>query len=212
MEHRPFENDLDFLEHEVAWVAARCRHLAAVKDHEDDQQQHADRPKSCCRRRNTAEAEVPATLASLKQYEDDVRTEIDCRIAATEAVGVTLGLQVAVRDLDLDHADRNVLILCLIPCLGTRATEPLERVGTFGQIGAIASEVVAVFNGFGFADRLRRLRFSTEHKLVRAGLVTTDTDDDAPPGDWPNTSIKLTHKGFVVLTGLSPTPTEATDK
>ena len=209
MEHRPFENDLDYLEHEVAWVGARCRHLAAVKDHEDDEQQHAHRPKSCCRRQNTAEAEVPANLASLKQYEDDVRCEIDARIAATEATGVTLGLQVLVQALDLDDADRNCLILCLIPCLGTRATEPLERVGTFAQIGAIAAEVVAVFCCFGFRDRLCRLRFSTGHKLVQAGLVTADTADDAAPGDWPNTSIKLTPKGFTALTGLSLTPNQA---
>jgi hypothetical protein len=36
MDHRPFIDDLDFLEHEVAWVEARCRHLAAVRDHEQD--------------------------------------------------------------------------------------------------------------------------------------------------------------------------------
>ena len=194
----------------MAWVGARCRHLAAIRDHEEDEQQHAHRPKSCCRRQNTAEAEVPATLATLKQYEDDVRTEIDARIAATEAAGVTLGLQVLVRELDLDDADRSTLIMVLIPCLGTRATEPLERVGTFAQIGAIASEVVAAFCGFGFRDRLCRLRFDSRHKLVRAGLVTADTADDAPPGDWPNTSIKLTPKGFSAITGLSLEPHQAT--
>lgn len=209
MEHRAFENDLDFTEHMVAWVGARCRYLAAVRDHDEEQQQHAHRPRSCCRRQNTAESEVPENLASLKQFAEDVRTEIDARIAATEAAGVTLGLQSLVRELDLDDADRNTLLLALIPCLGTRATEPLERVGTFGQIGSIASEVVAVFSGFGFADRLRRLRFTSEHKLVRAGLVVTDTSDDAPPGDWPNTSIKLTAKGFTAITGLSLSPNQA---
>ena len=212
MEHRPFTDDLDFLEHEVAWVAAKCQTLAAVKDHEEDEKQHAHRPQSCCRRQNSAEGEVPEDLASLRQFEDDVRVEIDARIASTEAAGVSLGLKKLVRDLDLDDADRSTLILALIPCLGTRATEPLERVGTYALVGGIASEVVAVFCGFGFRDRLCRLRFSSEHKLVRAGLVTADTADDADPGDWPNTSIKLTAKGFTALTGLSPASAEATDE
>lgn len=212
MNHRPFTDSLDHLEHEVAWVEARCRHLAAVKDHAEDEQQHANRPKTCCRRKNSAEAEVPENLATLKQFEEDIRLEIDQRMATTEAAGVTLGLQVLVRELDLDDADRNTLILCLIPCLGTRATEPLERVGTYAQVGAVASEIVVIFSGFGFADRLRRLRFDSKHKLVQAGLVKTDTADDADPGDWPNTSIKLTPKGFTALTGLSVAPNQATDQ
>ncbi len=210
MNHRPFDNDLDFLELETAWVAAKCQHLAAIGDHEDDQKHHSNRPKTCCRRRNSAESEVPEVLATLKQYEADLRCEIDARIAATEAEGVTLGLQKIVKGLDLDDADRNCLILALIPCLGTRATEPLERVGTYAQVGAIASEIVAIFSGFSFADRLRRLRFDSKHKLVQAGLVTTDTSDDAGPGDWPNTSIKLTPKGFTALTGLCFEPDQAT--
>lgn len=213
MNLRPFENDPDYLAHEVeGWVSARCRRIAAEREHEEDEQQHAHRPKSCCRRKNSAEAEVPANLASLKQYEDDVRCEIGARIAATEAAGVTLGLQKLVRDHELDDADRSTLILCLIPCLGTRATDPLERIGSYAQVGGIASEVVAVFCCFGFRDRLCRLRFDSRHKLVQAGLVTSDTDDDAPPGDWPNTSIKLTPKGFTALTGLALAPTEATDE
>lgn len=212
MEHRPFADDLDYLAHEVAWVAAKCQHLAAIKDHEDDQNQHAHRPKTCCRRKNSAEAEVPEVLASLKQYEADLRTEIGARIAASEAAGVTLGLPKLARELKLDEADSNTLLLALIPCLGTRATEPLERVGTYAQVGGIASEVVAIFNDFDFADRLRRLRFNSQHKLVRAGLVKTDTADDADPGDWPNTSIKLTPKGFTALTGLSLAPNQATDQ
>jgi len=209
MDFQPFADDLDCLQHQIAWVEARCRRIAAVRDHEEDEQQHAHRPKSCCRRRNSAEAEVPENLASLKQYEEDVRREIDARIAATEAAGVTLGLQKLVQELDLDDADRNTLILCLIPCLGTRATEPLERVGTYAQVGGIASEVVAVFCGFGFRDRLQRMRFDSRHKLVKAGLVTADTADDAPPGDWPNTSIKLTSTGFTALAGLALVPSQA---
>ena len=205
MDHRPFTDDLDFLEHEVAWVEARCRHLAAVRDHEQDEQHHAHRQVSCCRRRNTAEGEVPEDLASLRQVEEDIRTEIDARIAATETAGGTLGLQKLVWDLDLDTADRNPLLLALIPCLGTRATDPLERIGTYGMCGAVAAEVVAVFNEFGFAERLKRLRFTTNHKLVEAGIVTTDTADDADPGDWPNTSLKLSLKGWTALTGLQPT-------
>jgi len=202
MNHRPFTDSLDHMEHEVAWISARCRRIAAEREHEEDELQHAHRAKSCCRRQNSAEGEVPANLATLKQFEDDVRFEVDARVAATEATGVTLGLQQLVRELELDEADRNTLILALIPCLGSRATDSLEKIGTYALVGGIASEVVAVFCGFGFSERLRRLRFSTEHKLVRAGLVTSDTADDAAPGEWPNTSIKLTPKGFTALTGL----------
>lgn len=67
------------------------------------------------------------------------RTEFDARIAATEAAGRTLGLQQVVRDFDLtDAADRNTLLLCLVPCVGTRATDPLERIGGHALVGAIA--------------------------------------------------------------------------
>ncbi len=208
MEHRPFTDDLDFLEHEVAWVQARCRHLAAIRDHEEDEQQHVHRPRTCCRRRNSAEAEVPEDLASVKQCEEDIRFEIDARIAATEAAGITLGLQVLVREHDLDSADRNTMLLVLLPTLGTRATDLVEQVGSYALTGAVAAETAAVFNQFGFSARLKRLRFSTEHKLVRAGLITADTADGADPADWPHASLKLTGKGFTAMTGLQ-TPTQA---
>jgi hypothetical protein len=61
---------------------------------------------------------------------------------------------------------------------------------------------VARFCEFGFADRLRRLRFDSNHRLGAAGLIKGDLDDDASAGEWPTCSIKLTPQGFVALTGL----------
>ncbi len=134
--------------------------------------------------------------------EEELRASIDARIAATEAAGVNLGLQQVVREHDLDDADRSTLLLALVPCVGTHAADPLERVGGYALTGCVCAEVVARFCEFGFRERLTRLRFDSTHKVVAAALIKGDLDDEASPGEWPTCSIKLTNKGFVALTGL----------
>jgi hypothetical protein len=202
-EFKPFSDDVELLEAEAVWIVARCRHIAAVRDHEADDLHHAHRKiMSCCRRRNSAEGEIPPSLGAMHQEEQDIRHEIDARIAATEAAGTPPALVRIVRELDLDFSDRNTLLLALIPVVGTRATDPLEQIGGFALVGAVTGEVAAAFNEWGFRDRLIRMRFDSRHKLVRSGLITADVADDAAPGDWAAVSLKLTARGLAALAGI----------
>ncbi len=200
---KPFTDDLDFLEQEVAWVEIRAKRLATIKEQVEDAKSTRHRGPTWGKPNNTAEVQVPPSdLDAMLAEEQAVRAAVDARSEATEVAGVTLGLQRLVRDHDLDDADRGTLLLCLVPCVGTRATDSLERIGGFALTGCVSAEVVARFCEFGFRDRLMRLRFDSQHKLVAAGLIKGDLDDDAGAGEWPTCSIKLTAKGFSALTGL----------
>jgi hypothetical protein len=198
----PFADDLEFLEQEVAWVTLRSTRLATVKDQAEDAKSTRHRAPTWGKPKNTAEVQVPSNLDAMLAEEQALRDALDARIANTEASGVTLGLQKLVRDHDLDDTDRNTLLLCLVPCVGTHAADPLERAGGYALTGCVCAEVVARFCEFGFRERLTRLRFDAQHKLVQAGLIKGDLDDDASAGEWPTCSIKLTAKGFAALTGL----------
>ena len=199
---KPFTDDLEFLEQEIAWVEIRAKRLATIKEQAEDAKSTRHRSPTWGKPNNTAEVQVPSDLDAMMAEEQAVRAALDARIAATEASGVTLGLQKLVRDHDLDEADRSTVLLCLVPCVGTRATDSIERLGGYAITGCVSAEVVARFCEFGFRDRLVRLRFDSTHKLVQAGLIQGDLDDDAGCGEWPTCSIKLTNKGFVALTGL----------
>ena len=202
----PFTDDLEFLEQEIAWVTLRSTRLATIKDQAEDAKSTRHRTPTWGKPKNTAEVQVPADLDAMLAEEQALRASIDARIAATEAAGVSLGLQKLVRDLGLLSAERSVLILALVPCVGTRAVDPLERIGGYALAGAINCDVAARFCEFSFRDRLTRLRFDSAHKLVAAGLIKGDLDDDAAAGEWPTCSIKLTAQGFAAMTGLPPTP------
>ena len=199
---KPFTDDLEFLEAEIAWVTLRSTRLAQAQQQQEDAASTRHRSPVFGRARNTAEVEVPTDLDAMLAEEQALRATIDDRIASTEAAEVTLGLQKLVRDLDLDTADRSTLLVCLVPCVGTRATDSLERLGGYALTGCVSAAVAARFAEFSFRDRLTRLRFDSQHKLVAAGLILGDLDDDASAGEWPTCSIKLTNKGFVALTGL----------
>ncbi len=202
----PFADDLDFLEAEIAWVTLRSTRLAQMQQQRDDAASTRHRAPTLGRPKNTAEVQVPADLDAMQAEEQALRASIDARIAATEASGVALGLRRLVRDFDLDETDRSTMLLALVPTVGTHASDPLERVGGYALTGCVSAEVVARFCEFGFGDRLRRLRFDSNHKLVAAALIKGDLDDAAAAGEWPTCSIKLTAQGFAAVTGLPPTP------
>ncbi len=202
----PFNDDLDLLEHEIAWVAMRSKRLAAIKEQAEDQRSTRQRSPTWGSANNTAEVQIPADLDAALAEDQTLRATIDARIRATEASGATLGLRVLVQRHDLDEADRNTMLLCLVPCVGSRATDPLERIGGYGLPGCISAEVVARFCELSVRERLSRHRFDSSHKLIAAGLMQGDLDDDASPGEWPTNSIKLTNKGFTALTGIATRP------
>ena len=199
---KPVTDDLEFLEQEIAWVGIRATRLATIREQVEDAKSTRHRSPTWGKPNNTAEVEMPSYIDAMLADEQEVRADLDARIKATEASGLTLGLQKLVRDHDLDNADRSTLLLCLVPCVGTRAADPLERVGGFALTGCVSAEVVARFCEFGFRERVTPLRFDSQHKLVQAGLIKGDLDDDAAAGEWPTCSIKLTNKGFAALTGL----------
>ena len=200
--NEPFIDDLDFLEAEIAWVTLRSARVGQAQQQRDDAASTRYRKAVWRRPNNTAEVEVPSDLDAMLAEEQAARAALDARIKATEASGVTLGIQKLVRDHDLDDADRSTVLLALVPCVGTRATDSIERLGGYAITGCVSAEVVARFCEFGFRDRLVRLRFDSTHKLVQAGLIKADLDDDASAGEWPSCSIKLANKGLVGITGL----------
>ncbi len=197
-----FADDLEFLKQEIAWVTIRSTRLAAIEDQLEDAESTRHRSPTWGKRKNTAEVEVSSDLDAMLAEEQAFRSALDARIEATEAAGITLGLQHLVREHDLDDADRSTLLMCLMPCIGSRAAAPLERVGGYALTGYVSAEIVARFSEFGFGDRLRRLRFDSQHKLVQAKLIKGQLDDDADAGEWPTCSIALTNRGFATMTRL----------
>lgn len=98
---QPFANDADYLEAEFAWVAARCRHLGARIDAENEARDQqvglidADDPQAGW------SGETKEKVARLAIAETTLRETIDARLEATKAAGRALGLDRIARRHDL---------------------------------------------------------------------------------------------------------------
>ena len=210
--HQPFANSIDLLEAELTgWVEARCGRLAAEKSLSDLKNEDGSRITVVGEVEDTANEELRRRIRLFVAAEDNVRSNLDARIAATSLAGIKLGLVQVCDQCGLDAVERTTLLLSFCQTVGVYFVD-FDRVGPYGfGICDISPDLVARFCELDFTERVRlRQRFGAEGRLVREGLVAVDMGRSSFPSDWPTASIKLTSRGFTALTGL-PVPSVGND-
>ena len=204
---QPFASDTDYLEAEIGWVKARCRHLGAriTADQEADDERvglaDADDPQ-----RGVSDA-TRRKVALFATAEATLRDTIDARLDATRDAGVTLGLDRVCDQHGLDDLERQTLLLTTLPALGLELAEVLGNVGTFGfAVMSATPELVAVFCGLDLAGRLGlRYHFGPTGKLVTGGLIDVDLPCGERLQDFPVASLFVTDRAFNQIVGLAST-------
>ncbi len=141
-------------------------------------------------------------IARLAAAEDNLRKQIDARIAATEAAGRVLPLCALRAQFKLDDVEAHALLLATVPCLGLDLYETMSSIGQFGcSLMSVSPEILAVFDGLNLAGRvLLREQLDDAGKLVQAGLVEADWNDERVSDFW-SAGIHLTEKAYCQLVG-----------
>jgi len=200
---KPFKDDIDYLQDEARWVHARARHLGAVAAaRADAEDEHVSGLSLAGEDRLDHEAR--AKIARLAATEDNLRSEIDARLAASRDADVLLGLDRLCNRHDLDQIDRHLLLLTMLPAMGLELAELLGGVGTFGfSICSITPELTAVVLQMELAGRIDlRQRLQPDGKLVKAVLVEVeDRPTDRVQDFWTN-GVFITESAFTVITGV----------
>ena len=197
----PYDNELDHLADEIAWVGARCTTLASRIEAEREVEEVPVLVDAGAGSEATTDAE--RKVARLAAQEAGLRRQIDARLAATSEAGRMLGLEHLVREYDLDQVEATVLLLTAIPVLGMDLYETLGKLGQFGfAIMAVSPELVAVFGELDLASRVRLRGLLDENsRLVQAGLVEVGWRNSDPWQDFWMATIHLTVKAYRVLVG-----------
>jgi len=199
----PYENELEHLADEIAWVGARCHSLGA-RIEADQEADEVPAPLLIeAGASSEATTDTERKVARLAAQEVELRRQIDARLATTSEAGRMLGLECLAREYDLDQVEATVLLLTAIPALGMDLYETLGSLGKFGfAIMSVSPELVAVFGDLDLAARVRLRGVLDENsRLMQAGLIEVGWDtSDALQEFWMAT-IHLTPKAYRVMIG-----------
>lgn len=202
---KPIGSDAEYLEAEFAWIKARCLHLGARLDAERDARDaepalvFADEPEAAW------PDETRAKAKRLEAAEAAIRDRLDARLEATRKAGVILGLDRLVERHDLDHIDRQVLLLATMPAVGLELFDVLGSVASFGfALMSISPQLISTFCGLDLAGQVGlRERLGPNGKLVSAGLVEVDLPGRERCQDFPTASIFIEQGAFDVIVGAA---------
>jgi len=200
----PYENDAEYLEHELAWLHERAARIAAEKQAEIAGRTACDTAPSSRAGRDSAR-ESRCRAVELRESEQRLRADIDARLAfhRTHAVRPWLGLDALCDSAELSPDERLVLLAAAVPAIGQRiADDVLGDVGTF--YGALSvSDLVVLLAPSGPAGWLRARRiFRPDAPLRRHGyLVVGDPRGVAGPDTLLGCEVRLSMSAFGTLVG-----------
>ena len=197
----PYGTALDHLSDEIAWVTARCHHLGAGIEATNEAADQAGLAEAAT---DTDRVSRPTQqkIARLAAAEGNLRRQIDARIEATEAAARVLPLRRLREQLKLDDVEAHALLLATVPCLGLDLYSTLSSIGQFSfGLMSVSPELLAVFSGLDLGGRVRlRDQLADEGKLVQAGLVEADWNDERVADFW-SSGVHLTEKAYCQIVG-----------
>lgn len=203
----PFDDDLDYIQSEVHWAAAKCHRIGAQRalaklGHGNDADDDHDRTDDDDRKAD----QIRQRLRRHQKAEHDLRAEIDARIDATRSAGVVLALDHLCASCGLDELERQILILLSIPCLSGTMGTALDDIDDEFRAGGFATvDSTLTFLEVSLADRVRlRARFRQKGALVRADLVRTDCPSRLIGAeDILRATLRMAPRAFCALVGDS---------
>lgn len=204
---KPIENDANYIQAEISWLAARTARLAAeneLRDAERDMTVHGTRVG---RRHKPVAAEEARRVASIfRLKETKLRTDIDARLEASRKAGVTLGLDKLCGEHALNPHERLALLVAVVPTLGEKLVqEVLGRLDSYMVSSPSVEMIILLAEAESVGERLaiRAMFDSPEMKLVSGELITMDFHNrEASPADLPGAQFSLTESAFQTILGL----------
>jgi hypothetical protein len=205
MPNQPEPYDIDtHLQDEVRWLTLRCTRLAMLRDIRRSREGVdvvSDDPEI------GAKPEQRKHLVALREAEDGLRTRIDERLAVSRRDGRSIGLDALCTRFDLDHVERQVLLLVTVPALGIEMADVLGGVGGFSfSIASVSPEIVGTFlqldlNGLlGLRDVL-----GPKGALVKHGLIEVEqVGRYNRVQDFAAWGLFISEMAFNVITGRAP--------
>ena len=139
----------------------------------------------------------------LEAEEKAIRATIDARLALNRTGGPDIGLDRLCREHGLTECDRNLLLLCFVPCLGNRHCEQtLWRLDPVIRSSEVTVEATALFMESSSDDMIRGLlRILPEAPLRQQGLVQLSYHP-MTPADALTVGISLSGKAMATITGV----------
>lgn len=206
----PYEDDLTYMQDELAWVEARCRRVGAELDLrrlEGGTTDDAEPPH-----RRGSETASPRKLRDRRRLsgsqEITLRDEIDARLEATRAAGRDLALPRLAEQCGLDAFERTVLLLGCAPCFSQRFDEVFGLMEKDHFESGLTVELAFAFCELPWAERVdRRQAFSKAGALIRNDLMSLNVGARfSSPKDLLMAEVLITTRTFsyvVGRTGLS---------
>ena len=195
---KPFQDDIEYLEHELAWIETRARKIYVTRG----LKAVAGAPEDGSYQPIKAEPEVIRTRhEELVTQEQHLRDEIDARLAATWAARTRLGLDQLQEAHHLNEFERQVLLLAIAPVL-----QPAIEDVWSGACRVAHLTVGSIFTLLELDLRQRvehREYFSPERVLVGAGLIELGGGPDPDPEELAEAVVRITSKAFNIMLGHS---------
>ncbi len=200
----PWTSDLDFIEAELAWVAARAHRIALERRRDLAPEDRASRHGGFAvdheriQPRELAERiEVSATT------EHELRETIDARLSVhRESQERELGLDKLTRVHGLDQFDRVVLLLAAAPCV-SRRFERLYGSLDSERMASLTPDVIFTFLDLASSERItRRGALGPRGRLVAFDLIEMNYGGRSPsPKDLLGIEVSVRPRTFSVLLG-----------
>jgi len=197
---RPFENDVEYLMAELEWVRARTRRIEMQKETTADH-----RTRSRVRYSNSPVSVSVCTqqIDCLLAEERDIRDRIRASLALGEGEGKIPGLVRMCRDLELGDFEKHILLLGMIPCLGSSAVEAhLLGLDSTYTSGLLFPEAVFEFLEMGYDDRIRALPLLLASGTIRREGLVQLCFEPTTPASVVGVGIELSGKAVASITGF----------
>ncbi len=197
----PFADDLHYVQHELRWVRARAGRIGAENALE---RLERDEPTS---RRFAADEPSPRALLHrarrAREEEDELRAEIDARLAAHREQAEPLALDVICERCGLDELERTVLLLAAGPCVSQEFEALYERLGAEEGFSCLTVEAAFAFAELSLAERIeQRGIFGTRAPLQQQDLATVGMRQRwTSAKDLLTAEIELSGRTFAFLVG-----------
>jgi len=208
--HKPYRDDLTYLDEELHWIETHCRclvtrkKLAAASNKVDDFDFASDRYNEDDPR------QLKKRLKVLQADADDLREHIDGRLVAHREAGKSLALDAICEEYELDGFERTVVLLAAAPAFSRRFDEIYGETDSKGYSSGLTVEVVFEFMELPFAERIdRRAAFAPGAKLVGCDLIKVEWGHRyTSPKDLLGTDIDITPRTFAAILGDNRLPHE----
>ncbi len=198
--HAPFADDAEYLQAEYAWLAVRCRRIAAERMLRDVQDDNKGVPPTTAGTR-----ELRCRMLELKEQEREAREGIDERLDThrRDPVAVQLGLDEICDEYGLSQKERTILLTLSIPGIGRSIAE--EILGDFMSCygGLTVEDAIRILDPSGVADWLWLRSFlRPEGGLLRENLTSLRlSGEPSCPDTFLSADVRISIPAMARITG-----------